>query len=125
MKKLFALIVFLTVPISAAASPLLFKISKVISTDGKLELGSFEESKYRQIRIGVQFAENQLTNCFNLQTPAFAEIELRTAQRSFDRNKGLFDQGTISKANLENYPDVLRAAQAGVKNAGIIRVRFY
>jgi len=55
MKKFLILILLITFSANTSlGSPLIFKITKEISAKDLIELGSFDATKYRQIRIGIK-----------------------------------------------------------------------
>ena len=53
MKAIFSLLIILALVFNISASPLIFKIQKEIKFGEFVELGMFDASKYKQIRIAV------------------------------------------------------------------------
>jgi len=90
------------------ASPLVFRVSKSISSKDFVELGGFDASKFRQIRISLKV----LTPSGNLPvSKETAERELAYAKSDFTRTERLFKDGLVSKSNLDSATERLRNAQ--------------
>lgn len=97
------------------ASPLVFKVTKEVTTTDLVELGNFDASKYRQVRIAVK--QTSKSNDSPLLLKSVAEIQLNAAKRDLERQKGLLEQGSISRANYDIYADQLKIAQANYDNS--------
>jgi peptidoglycan hydrolase CwlO-like protein len=63
MKKLSILFFLLTIqPFGIFGSPLIFKVTKSLNAQDSIELGSFDATKYRQIRIGIKVNSSRDTS---------------------------------------------------------------
>ncbi len=98
MKKylnLFLLMVFLTSNI--LSSPLIFKVKKEITNEGLVELATFDTTRYKQIRIGIQSSVGKIVYTSN----SAAEIELKAAERELERKIQLLEKGEISRSEYD------------------------
>jgi hypothetical protein len=93
------------------ASPLIFKAKKDIAAEGVFELGRFDATKYKQIRIGIK-VEGRLTAEKTNISKSVAEIELNAAKRELNRMKELLETGNIAKIDYDRAKDRLDKAQA-------------
>ncbi len=109
---LFGIIIFAV--IDAFGSPLLFKATKEINSKGLVELGSFDASKYRQIRIGVKTTDRVQTSS---TTKNVAEIQLNFAKRELQRSEELLEKGVISSADYNRVKEQVEIAQRNYDNA--------
>jgi hypothetical protein len=92
------------------ASPLVFKATKAVTTNELIELGSFDATKYRQIRIAVKLMDRPQN--LVLLKKSLALIELNSAQRELKRQQELFQRGVISKASYDLSEQIVQDAQA-------------
>ncbi len=97
------------------ASPLIFKTTKEVTSTNLFDLGSFDTSKYRQVRITIKQA-NKLIGSQPLSKVA-TEIELNAAKRELERNRQLLEAGVVSRAYYDDSADRLKIAQANYDNA--------
>lgn len=81
------------------SSPLIFKAIKEINTKDLIELGSFDATKYKQIRIGVNFISAKSNSIEN--TSAYAQLVAKRAELSAKLE-------TLKLTLKEKHPDVIR-----------------
>mgnify|MGYP001567333182 CR=1 FL=1 len=113
MKKTYLLIfilVFINV-LNSLASPLIFKSQKEITTVGVFELGVFDTTKYKQIRIGINRIKNSPTKEQVEMAKSKAEIEVNAARRELIRAVELLEKGVISKLEYDQAKDRLEKAE--------------
>ena len=101
MKKILILIfLFIFAVNNSFGSPLVFKVTKEIDTKDFIELGSFDATKYRQIRIGIKVVSND-ENADIKNTPAYAQLIQRRAEL-----KGKLENLKLSFN--ERHPEVIK-----------------
>ncbi len=98
------------------ASPLIFKATREVTSTDLVELGSFDASKYRQVRIAVKVRNRVsiLSKGNAISELKFAKLELNAAEVTF---KILLESGSASRAELEAPEERVRLAQERVRNA--------
>ena len=119
MKKfliLFLLIFFVTNNI--LGSPLIFKAKKEVTSEGLVELGTFDATRYKQIRIGIQSSVGKILPTSN----STAEIELKAAERELERKVQLLERGEISRSEYDIAADRVKIARLNFKN--VIEIAF-
>lgn len=101
------------------ASPLIFKATREVTSTDLVELGSFDASKYRQVRIAVKVRNRVsiLSKGNALSELEFAKLELNAAEVAFKRVKALLESGSASRAELEAPEERVRLAQERVRKA--------
>lgn len=113
--RLFFVVCFALVSFQFAyASPLIFKITKEVTNAELLELGNFDASKYKQIRVTVKIS-NKAQN--NLVSKDIALVDLDFAKREFNRVKELYEQGVYSKSQYDRAEERLKVTQQIYDNA--------
>lgn len=80
------------------SSPLIFKVTKEINTKDLIELGSFDATKYKQIRIGVKFTSTnpdsvESTPAYRLLVSTRVELIVKLAE--------------LEMSFRENHPEIL------------------
>ena len=115
LTKLLLFCCFLLITRQLFASPLIFKATKVITTNDLVELGSFDATKYRQIRIAIKLLVRPHNTV--IITKSVALIELNFAKRELRRQLDLFQQGVTSKASYDLSEETLQTAQRNYDNA--------
>lgn len=115
MKKVLVLVLlFLFCSINSLGSPLIFKIKKEITTEGLIEIGTFDATRYRQIRIGIKaFGRYERPTV----SKSVAEIELNAAKRDLERKRQLLEEGNISRSEYDLAADRMKTAQLNYDNA--------
>lgn len=108
-------------------SPLIFKTTKEIKTNEVIELGSFDASKYKQIRIGLKAVGRVLTLSKDV-----ALAELNSAKRAVENSQsGIYSQADRNEAqarlveaqkNYDNAADVQSAGVFGVEEENEILI---
>ena len=120
MKKTFLLFLILLqllgITQNSFASPLIFRAKKNITADGIFELGRFDATKYKQIRIGIKVEGRVISGNTKTLKPV-AEIELNAAKRELDRKTELLETGNISRAEYDRARDRYDTAKAIYDNA--------
>jgi len=82
MKKLSILFFLLITQASAMfGSPLIFKVTKSLNAKDSIELGSFDATKYRQIRIGIKVSSSSDTSKISSSRDTSAEELARLTQK--------------------------------------------
>jgi len=111
MKK-FIITFLLTICITsnALSSPLIFKIKKEITTEGLVELGTLDTTKYKQIRIGIRSAGK-------IKATSAAEIELKAAERELVRKTELLEKGEIALSEYQIAKDRRDIALSNIRNS--------
>lgn len=100
MRKFLSLILlFIFAVNNSFGSPLIFKTTKEIDTKDFIELGSFDATKYRQIRIGIKVVSND-ENADMKNSSAYAQL----IQKRAELTAKLQNLKTIYK---ERHPEVL------------------
>ena len=95
------------------SSPLIFKVKKEITTEGLVELGEFDATRYKQIRIAVKSSVGSVAVSSN----SVAEIELKAAERELERKIQLLEKGEISRSEYDVAADRVRIARLNFRNA--------
>lgn len=108
------LLAFAVLAHTSFASPLVFKVSKNISSKEYIELGSFDASKLRQIRINLKVLTPSGTIPISKES---AERELASAKSQFNRTEKLLKDGVVSKGDFDSVTARLNEAQDMVENA--------
>ena len=94
---------------------LIFKAEATVEQGEKhVVLGSFDASKYRQIRIAVIATINADQR---IVSKTDAKLRLEMAQRTLKSNEDLFQKGLISKSDYDRYADDVRKAQDDLNRA--------
>ncbi|MGB7208763.1 MAG: hypothetical protein WBD27_08915 [Pyrinomonadaceae bacterium] len=115
MMKFLALVLFFVFAVNNAfGSPLIYKVKKEINTSGLVELGNFDATKYKQIRIGIKVVGRDEKPPFS---KAVAEIELNAAKRELSRQQQLLEEGLVSRADYDRAADRVKVAQQIFDNA--------
>ena len=81
MKEFLILILLVTFAANNSfGSPLIFKVTKEINAKDLIELGSFDATKYRQIRISIKviYTSNELSTIKD--TPAYSQLIVKRAE---------------------------------------------
>jgi len=105
----------LVIPENGFTSPLLFKTTKEVTTTAIVELGSFDSTRFRQLRIVVQ-----LTNKPKARQAISKDstlTELNASKRELRRSEELLQQGVISRSDYDQSAERLKIAQANYDNA--------
>ena len=98
----------------AYASPLVFKVTKEVTNTELFELGNFDASKYRQIRITVKISNKTQSNLISKDR---ALVNLNFSRREFNRIKELYEQGVFTKLQYDEAEEKLKMAQQTYDNA--------
>lgn len=99
---------------NSLGSPLIFKVSKNITSKDLIEIGSFDATRFRQIRFGIKIKS---TSTKLPISKIEAEIELNAARRELKRYETLLESGNISRSEYDRVADRARLAQQKYDNA--------
>lgn len=91
-----------------SASPLVFKVSKTVTSREFVELGSFDASKFSRLRVGLKVLTPDGKLPLNKET---ADLELARARRDFNRTETLFKDGLVSKSEFDSASERFKNAQ--------------
>lgn len=103
--------------LGASASPLIARITKDVTSDTQVELGSFDASRYRQIRIVVKISRADKMPCEEILHKSAIATRLSTANRDYERVKRLVQSGISTNSDLADAQNRLEQAQADAKAA--------
>lgn len=112
------------------SSPLIFKVTKEINTQDLIELGSFDATKYKQIRIGVNFTSiksDSIENNSSYAQLVIKRVELIAKLESFRRIYNEQNPTVIATSNeivkvnndIENLAELLKALSQKIEIVGI------
>lgn len=111
MKRILSLLTVLILSFSSVqASPLVFKITKNVTTDGLFELATFDASKFSQIRIGIKISD-RLPNDKHPTSKSSAALRLDIAKRDLQSKTELLKTGVISRSDYDKAKLELTLAQ--------------
>lgn len=102
---------------SGICSPLLFKVTKVIDSPDYIELGVFDATRFRQVRIGINMIS---TKRGASKAQEFAQFELNAAKRELDRNKQLLNNGIIARSEFDVAQERYDAAVKNLESGGAV-----
>jgi hypothetical protein len=111
MKAFTLLVVFLAGSYSVTASPLIFKATKTLESVGTVELGSFDATRFSQIRVGI-IIESTQTSPSSARVAAQARYDL--AEKELERARQLLESGEISRSFYDQRKAELDYARAAL-----------
>jgi len=94
---------------------LVFRATKVVTTNELAELGTFDATKFSRIRIVVKLLDRSENTVFLVKSEALTE--LNRTKRDVERQLQLYERGIISKASYDNDLERLQMAQRNYDNA--------